>query len=143
VSAPPETPDAVTLPASIPRSGLAALLLPVWGRDRVYAADQGFLWAVFPGPGQLLHFPLFHPLSPAERYEWWVVAESPGGAPLAAPRRAGSWRDEPGAVKFGFLRAAATVGAPDPCAKAAFLAADAAANLARLARSAAPGRPPQ
>jgi hypothetical protein len=78
----------------------------VMGGRRLHASNQGiygFASTVPSHTGRELLFPAGHPLERQERYIW-LVGHRVGPGRWSFGRPVESWRDEPEAVKFGWLR---------------------------------------
>lgn len=129
MSAPTKNPDAITTPRPFfpnnrdPDRFFKLKLGPVLGAgpfDDVHVRAQGgrqyFLTL---GGSDQLQFANPHPLAPAERYDWFVVADDARLVMLPTPVPVRSWADRPEAVKFGWLRDEQDVPVPSLDMKAA------------------------
>ena len=124
---PKDKPDAVAVPRPFmpdgrdPHQYFKAKFGPLFGTQRVEAYSQGSQYFVQPKDApHSLQYPTGHLLAPRERFAWYVVQETRTCPPLAEPRAVGSWRDDPAAIKFGYLKDDDEVVAPSADEKWAF-----------------------
>lgn len=129
MSLPKDKPDAILAPRPFlpngrpPHAIFNALFGRIWDVPRVQAGAHAWGYFIHVQPDASLVFPTMHHLASKERYDWYVVQEDKDSPPLAVPRKVESFRDEPQAIRFGYLRDEDDVDPPSSQDKADYMKA--------------------